>query len=313
MKTGQNNTRQIIFLIMPHANMFDFSGSAQVFHEAKENGFKADLRFCTFEESLKSSTSMPLGKIDNYKKIKPKAGDYIFIGSADIHYVLSKNLNPEKGLLDWLVNAYYSGTSICAICNGAFLLGKTGLLDGKQCTTHFKRTTQLQEKFPLAKVHENILFIEDNRIITSAGATTGTDVALYVLNQLTNDYFTYKVSRELLIYNRRSGSNTQQNLVLNCRNHIHAGIHRVQDWLQNHLNKKLIMSDLAEIAMMSERNFTRVFKKETNLTVNDYITLLRKEKIYELMKRPDLSREYIAKQCGLKSVRHLNRLIKTLN
>lgn len=311
MKTSQANTRQIVFLIMPHANMFDFSGSAQVFHEAQESGFKAELKFCTFEDNLKSSTSMPLGKIDNYKKIKPKAGDYIFIGSADIHYVISKKLNPERGLLDWLVNAYNEGTTICAICNGAFLLGKTGLLDGKQCTTHFKRTAQLQEKFPLAKVQENILFIEDDRIITSAGATTGTDVALHVLNQLTDDYFTYKVSRELLIYNRRSGTHAQQNVVLNYRNHIHAGIHKVQDWLHNHLNKKLIMPELAEIAMMSERNFTRVFKRETNLTVNDYITLLRKEKINELMKLPDLSRDQIAKQCGLKSVRHLNRLIKT--
>lgn len=290
--------------------MFDFSGSAQVFHEANDNGFSLDLKFCSFEENLRSSTKMPLGKIDSYKKIKPNPGDYIFIGSADINYVISEKLNPEKGLLDWMVNAYNSGVYICALCNGAFLLGKTGLLDSRECTTHFKRTAQLQKKFPFAKVQENILFVEDDRIITSAGATTGTDVALYVLSNLTGDYFTHKVSRELLIYSRRSGSNTQQSVLLNYRNHVHAGIHRVQDWLQEHLNKKLTMPELADIAAMSERNFTRVFKKETSLTVNDYITLLRKEKIGELMKRPDLSRDQIAKQCGLQSVRHLNRLIK---
>ncbi len=295
---------------MPHANLFDFSGSAQVFHEANDNGFKLDLKFCTFEENLQSSTKMPLGKIDSYKKIKPNPGDYIFIGSADINYVLSDKLNPEKGLLDWMVNAYNRGVNICALCNGAFLLGKTGLLDGRECTTHFKRTAQLQKKYPFAKVQENILFVEDERIITSAGATTGTDVALHVLSKLTGDYFTYKVSRELIIYSRRSGSNKQQGVLLNYRNHVHAGIHKVQDWLHEHLNEKLTMPELAEIAAMSERNFTRVFKKETNLTVNDYITLLRKEKIVELMKRPDLSREQIAKQCGLQSVRHLNRLIK---
>ena len=94
---------------------------------------------------------------------------------------------------------------------------------------------------------------------------------------------------------------------------MHAGIHKVQDWLHGNLQQKLSIPELAEIAMMSERNFTRVFKKETNLTVNDYITLLRKEKIKELMKRPDLSRDQIAKQCGLQSTRHLSRLINARN
>lgn len=302
-------TTQIIFLILPNANMLDLSGVAQVFHEAIEQGLNANLKFCTFEENVKTSTSMPLGKINSYKKIIPSKGDYLFIGSADIDYILSHHLNPKKDLLDWITSAYQQGVNICALCNGAFLLGKTGLLDHKKCTTHWKRTVQLQKAHPLAQVQDNILFIEDNRIITSAGATSGIDVALYVLSKLTNDYFTYKISRELVIYSRRSGSSTQQSIFINYRNHVHAGIHKVQDWLHNHIDEKLLMSELAEIAMMSERNFTRVFKKETQLTVNDYITLIRKEKIKELMKRSDLSREQIAKQCGLQSIRHLSRLM----
>lgn len=309
MNGNTSHTTQIIFLIMPNANMLDMSGVAQVFHEATEQGFNAKLKFCTFEENIKTSTSVPLGKVSSFKKIKPEKGDYIFIGSADIDYVISGALNPKKDLLDWLTNSYHSGVNICALCNGAFLLGKTGLLDNKKCTTHWKRTAQLQKFYPFAQVQDNILFIEDNRIITSAGATSGIDVALYVLCKLTNDYFTYKISRELVIYSRRSGSNTQQSIFINYRNHVHAGIHKVQDWLHNHIDEKLLMSDLADIAMMSERNFTRVFKKETQLTVNDYITLIRKEKIKELIKRPDLSREQIARQCGLQSVRHLSRLI----
>lgn len=302
-------TTQIIFLILPNANMLDLSGVAQVFHEATEQGFNASLKFCSFEENIKTSTSMPLGKISSFNKIKPSKGDYIFIGSADIDYILSKHLNPKKELLDWITSSYQKGVNICALCNGAFLLGKTGLLDNKKCTTHWKRTAQLQKAYPLAQVLDNILFIEDNRIITSAGATSGIDVALYVLSKLTNDYFTYKISRELVIYSRRSGSSTQQSIFINYRNHVHAGIHKVQDWLHNHIDEKHLMSELAEIAMMSERNFTRVFKKETQLTVNDYITLIRKEKIKELMKRSDLSREQIARQCGLQSIRHLSRLM----
>lgn len=310
MKTKPARLPQVIFLIMPNANMFDLSGSAQVFHEAREQGLKLEMKFCTFEKNISTSTGVPLGKIDSYKKIKPMPGDYIFIGSADINYVVSEKLNPGQDLLNWIVSAYNNGTYICAICNGAFLLGKTGLLNNRECTTHFNRTTQLQKKFPLAKVQENILFTEDERVITSAGATTGIDVALHVLGKLAGDYFAYKVSRELLIYTRRTGSNSQQSVFLKYRNHVHAGIHKVQDWLQDHLHEKTGVPELAVIAMMSERNFTRVFKKETNLTVNDYVTLLRKEKIRELIKSPDLSRDQIARECGLQSVRHLNRLIR---
>ena len=309
MSMTKNKSVQSLFVIPPHANLFDFAGAVQVFHEAREQGLKLELKFCSFEREIKTATKIPLGKIDSYKKQKITQGDYIFIVSADIHYLLSNKLKLEKDFLAWLVNSYHLGATICSLCNGAFILGKTKLLDGKNCTTHWKRTAELQKQFPLAKVHENIIYIEDERIITSAGATSGVDVALFILSKLTNDYFTYKISRELVIYNRRNGSSPQQNNLLNYRNHVHVGIHKVQDWLNTSLHKKVNIPHLAEIAMMSERNFTRIFKKETQLTVNEYVTLLRKEKINELLKKPDLSREQIAKLCGLQSVRHLSRLI----
>jgi transcriptional regulator GlxA family with amidase domain len=309
MKTAKSKPIQILFVIPPNANLFDFAGAVQVFHEASEQGVKLELKFCSFEAKIKTATNIPLGKIDSYKKQKISKGDYIFIVSADIHYLLSPKLKLEKEFLIWLVNSYNLGANICSLCNGAFILGKTKLLDGKNCTTHWKRTAELQKQFPLAKVHENIIYVEDDRIITSAGATSGVDVALFILSKLTDDYFTYKISRELVIYNRRNGSSPQQNNLLNYRNHVHVGIHKVQDWLNTSLDKKINIPYLAEIAMMSERNFTRMFKKETQLTVNEYITLLRKEKINDLLKKPDLSREQIAKLCGLKSVRHLSRII----
>lgn len=309
MIAKSGNTTQLIFVIPPQANMFDFSGAAQVFHEAIGYGLNAQLQFCSFEDTIKTSTNVPLGKVESYKQRTPRAGDFVFLVSADIFFILGGKMKVPTEFLKWVRAAHESGATICGICTGVFILGKTGLLDGRNCTTHWKRTGELQQMFPLAKVQENIIYIEDNGIISSAGATSGIDVALYVLSKLKDDYFTYKISRELVIYNRRSGSNVQQSVFLEYRNHVHAGIHKVQDWLVNNLHKKTVIADLADIAMMSERNFTRVFKKETQLTVNEYMTRLRKEKIYQLSKNPDLSREQIAKQCGLQSVRQLGRLM----
>jgi transcriptional regulator GlxA family with amidase domain len=152
--------------------------------------------------------------------------------------------------------------------------------------------------------------VEDKGIYTSAGVTAGIDLALHIVSVLKDDNFSFKIARELVVYNRRSGSDAQQSIHLSYRNHIHSGIHKVQDWLQDNLNKALNIIDLAAIANMSDRNFTRIFKKETSLTVHEYITLLRKERLTALLKNPDLSRQQIAQQCGLASERQLSRLIK---
>ncbi|MBK6273487.1 MAG: helix-turn-helix domain-containing protein [Saprospirales bacterium] len=112
-----------------------------------------------------------------------------------------------------------------------------------------------------------------------------------------------------MIYNRRKGNQSQHSVYTNYRNHIHTGIHTVQDWLQENLHKKVSLVELAAMASMSDRNLTRIFKKETGLTVNAYINLLRKEKINELLNHPDLSRIQIAKKVGLNSERHVSRII----
>lgn len=299
---------KIVFLILPHTNLMDFGGASHVFLEAKEKGLDIEIKFCSYEQNLVSSVGLPLGKLDHYKNINLNTGDYLFIVSADIHFILSDKFNPHKNLLKWLVACKQNGAMVCAICNGAFLLGKTSLLNDRKCTTHWKRTKELQTQFPLAKVQENILFIEDNGIITSAGGTSGIDVALYIITKLKNDLFSYKVSRELIIYNRRSGNDAQHSVYLNNRNHVHMGIHKVQDYLQENLNKKNSLHKLAEIANMSYRNFCRIFKKETFLTVTEYITILRKEKINQLSKNLDMSKLQIASECGLKSERQLSRI-----
>lgn len=156
------------------------------------------------------------------------------------------------------------------------------MLDGIKCTTHWKRTEELQADFPKAKVQQNIIFVEDNGIYTSAGANSAIDVALHILSHLKDDFFAHKIARELVVYNRRRGSDVQQSIYSSNRNHIHNGIHKVQDYLEKNLHKKNMLADLAELANMSHRNFCRIFKKETSLTVIEYVNLLRKEKINEL-------------------------------
>jgi transcriptional regulator GlxA family with amidase domain len=304
-------TTKIIFLILPHIHLLDLAGADQVFHEAIEYGADIALGYCSFSENIISSTSLSFGKLKHFSKIKIKEGDYIFVPGAEVSFLLSKEMKAQKDLFEWINVCHKKRVNICSICTGAFFLAEAGLLDGRKCTTHWKRTSELQLKFPTIRLVENILYTEDERIFTSAGVTAGIDMALNILSKLKDDNFSFKVARELVIYVRRQGNESQQSVFMQYRNHIHTGIHSVQEYLQENCEKKNTLNELADIAFMSTRNLTRTFKKETGLSVNEYVNLIRRERIKELTKNPDITRVQLAKQCGLKSERHLSRLLQT--
>lgn len=305
--------RKILFLLPPQANLMDFGSAVHAFTEAIFFGLEAEIKYCSYEDNITSSVMLPFGKLDSYKKHKLNQGDILIISSLKMSYAISKQFKPPKEVLHWIVDQYDRHAKIVAICSGAFFLAKTGLLEGKKCTTHWKRIEEFKILNPKAIVQENILFIEDENIVTSAGAGSGVDVALHLIKQIKGDYFAYKVSRELIVFNRRSGNEPQYSESTLYRNHFHQGIHRVQDWLNENLDKKKSVEELAEIANMSYRNFCRIFKKETELTPLEYITKLRQEKAQELMKKPDYSRSQIANMVGLDSERQLYRILAVEN
>lgn len=301
---------QIVFLILPQIHLLDLAGADQVMYEAIEHGIPVKIQYCSIATSVTTSTHLPFGNIQHFSSIQLTKGDYLIIPGAETTYLLSEELGLEKSLFQWILTAHEDEVNICSICTGAFLLARVGVLDGKLCTTHWKKTGQLQQLFPKLKVIDNILYTEDEGVFTSAGVTSGIDLALNIIGKLTNDMMAYKIARELVVYIRRQGSQSQNSIYLSYRNHIHAGIHKVQDSLIEHLHKKTNLEELAELANMSARNLTRLFRKETGVSIHEYLTLLRKEKIGELLKNPDVSRSQIALQCGLASERQISRIMQ---
>ena len=301
---------KIIFLVLPHIHLMDLAGPDQVFLEAKDYGADLEIEYCSYTNNIVTSAGLPIGKLKHFSKTETKREDFILIPGAELNFLHSKEFKLQYELLNWIRDNYKKGVNICSICTGSFVLAQCGILDGKTCTTHWKRTSELQKSYPKVNVIENVLFTEEDGIYTSAGIASGLDLALHIVEQLKDAHFAHKVARELVVYNRRKGNHAQHSIFNNYRNHIHAGIHKLQDWLQENIHRKTSLIELADIAAMSDRNLTRIFKKETGLTINEYVNLLRKEKINELTKNPDLPRIHIAKQVGLRSERHLSRLMK---
>jgi transcriptional regulator GlxA family with amidase domain len=302
--------QKFAFIIPPTVELLDLAGPVQVFTEAKFYGFDIAIEFYKYTDEPISTAGLGFAAVTDFKTAKLKEGDFLFVPGMDMEYVESIAFKAERAFFNWLKECSDKKITVCSICNGAFALGHAGLLKDTECTTHWRRVKALQQQFPQAKVVNDILFIKSNNVYTSAGISAGIDLALAILEVLRGPLFTHKVARGLVVYHRRSGRHNQRSIYLDYRNHINPQVHEVQDYLIENLSRENNIETLASLVGMSPRNLSRVFKEKTGSTVLEYLTLLRKEYASTMMNNPEYTIEYIASQCGFKTARQLQRILK---
>ncbi|MCC8423505.1 GlxA family transcriptional regulator [Mucilaginibacter sp. UR6-11] len=303
--------KKIAFIIPPSVELLDLAGPVQVFTEAKFYGFEADMEFYAFSEAPVSTSGLGFGPVRHFSEARLQEGDFVFVPGMDYDYVTSIAFGTQRPFFNWLKNMSDARVTVGSICNGAFALGMAGLLKNTECTTHWRRVKDLQQRFPEARVVGDILYIKSNNIYTSAGISAGIDLALAIMEDIKGPLFTHKIARGLVVYHRRSGMHRQQSIYLDYRNHINPQVHEVQDYLIDNLSKENSIETLAALVNMSPRNLSRVFKEKTGATILDYHTRLRREYASTMLNNPEYTIEYIAAQCGFKSARQLQRILKT--
>jgi transcriptional regulator GlxA family with amidase domain len=301
---------KVAFIVPPFVELLDLAGPAQVFTEAKVAGLEAAIEFYSLHDRTTSTAGIAFGEIKNFKKAELQGGDFVFVPGTDHSYLQSPEFIKEKSFFAWLVQCVQRKVNTCSICTGAFFLGEAGLLDDRPCTTHWRRTDELKSRFPKAEVLADSLYVKSDNIYTSAGISAGIDLALAILESLKGPHFVHKVARGLVVYHRRDQSHSQKSIYLDFRNHINPKIHQVQDFLINNLAEENSIEMLAEMIAMSPRNLSRVFKESTGVTIVEYLTELRKETAKTLLNNPDYTIDYIAAQCGFKTARQLQRILK---
>jgi transcriptional regulator GlxA family with amidase domain len=306
----QEIMQKVAFIIPPTVELLDLAGPVQVFTEAKFYGFEIEIAFYQFCDNPVSTSGLGFYKVKHYREAGLKEGDFVFVPGMDHEYVNSIPFKAEREFFNWLKECSDNRITVCSICTGAFALGHAGLLKDTECTTHWRRVSELQKQFPQAKVISDILFVKSNNVYTSAGISAGIDLALAILEDLKGPLFTHKVARGLVVYHRRSGSHKQQSIYLDYRNHINPQVHEVQDYMIDNLSKENSIESLAAMVGMSPRNLSRVFKEKTGSTVLEYLTLLRKEYASTMLNNPEYTIGYIASKCGFKTARQLQRILK---
>jgi transcriptional regulator GlxA family with amidase domain len=297
---------RVIFFITRDVHILDLAGAMQAFYEAAEYGHPYDILCVSDSPGLASSAKLQLAGLQAYAAVTVLSSDILVVPGFDLRQLESP---VEEAFYTWLRRAEAVGATICSVCTGAFTLARAGLLDGRECTTHWKYTGRLQREYPLLKVLTNRLFVRSGRVYSSAGVTTGLDMALNLLEERHGPEFAYQVARELVVYIRRDGSESQESIYLQYREHLRDDIHAVQDWIIRHLHEKILVEELAALVHTSPRNLTRLFKATTGVTIGQYLEKLRVEKALQLL-RQDTKIGVIARQCGLQSDNQLRQMIR---
>ncbi|WP_462152918.1 GlxA family transcriptional regulator [Pseudoalteromonas xiamenensis] len=302
----QNNVIKNIYFVISKAVLpLDLGGPLQVFLEAQRAGAPIALHYVspTSEQVLGGGLTLanlsPLPQTLLCHDVVVLPGSY---GSFD--YCLS-----EEGevVADWLKHSVRQQL-VFTICSGAFMAAKAGLLANKKCTTHHELTERLKLAYPELNVLETCLFVEDGNMLTSAGISSGIDAALHFVAKQFGDELSMKVAREMLVYFRRDGRDSQQSVWLNGRNHLHRAVHRAQDLICARLHQDIRVASIASDVGISERQLSRLFKQAIGIGVQQYINSLKIVRAKQLLQTRHIDIELVATECGFSSSRHFRRI-----
>jgi transcriptional regulator GlxA family with amidase domain len=182
----------------------------------------------------------------------------------------------NKKLLPWINEQYAKGAEVASLCVGAFLLASTGLLDGKKCSTHWGFQNEFREMFPNVEVVDGSIVTEAGRIYSSGGANSYWNLLLYLVEKYTDrqtailasKYFAIDIDRE---------SQSAFAMFQGQKHHTDEAIKQAQEFIENNIQKKITIDDLANWVSLGRRSFERRFKAATNNSVLEYINRVKIE------------------------------------
>jgi transcriptional regulator GlxA family with amidase domain len=238
-------------------------------------------------------------QIDTHGFGNPKFDTLLVAGSNDL-------APASPGLIAFLQKALPKSRRVSSICTGAFVLAEAGLLDGRRATTHWAVARELQRRYPRIKVEEDRIFIIDGPVWTSAGMTACIDLALALVENDLGVEVSRVVARKLVVYHRRAGGQSQFSALLE----LEPKSDRIQDALayaKKNLHRDLSVDQLAEVAHLSPRQFSRAFLAETGVSPARAIERLRVESARVLIEAGGASVERVAQQSGFADPERMRR------
>jgi transcriptional regulator GlxA family with amidase domain len=283
---------KVVCLTMPGMAPFEFGVICEVFgiDRSEQGGPTFDFHIVAAEPG---AIRMKLGFdiIVNEDLSAAADADLIAVPAFDdVHGV-------SPAVIEVIRAAEARGAWVLSVCSGAFALGEAGILDGRRATTHWMYTDRLAEKYPLTDVDPDVLFVEDDHVVTGAGTAAGIDAALHIVRKELGASAANIIARRMVVPPQRDGGQSQfiQTPVVECKSDSFA---LVTEWMLENLDQDLSVDQLARKALMSSRTFARRFRAELGTTPTAWLNRQRLLHAQQLLEESSMSLEEIAGECG---------------
>jgi transcriptional regulator GlxA family with amidase domain len=271
----------VFFVLLPGSLILDWSGPAEAFRIANqclaERGEppRFGLRFIGPLAAPRTSVGVAVTGVEPLPQALPHASWLVLVGMPGRHF------DPEQAgareTLRWLrlQRPGRDGLRIVTVCAGALIAAHAGLLDGRRATTHHQHLDELRRVAPSCDVVGNRVFVLDGDVASSAGVTTGIDLALHLVAQECGAALASRVAQTMVVALRRGANDPELSPFLAHRGHMHAALHRVQDAVCAEPQEDWTLARMAAVGHTSARHLTRLFVEHAGTAPMVYVRRIR--------------------------------------
>jgi transcriptional regulator GlxA family with amidase domain len=289
---------RIVFVVIAPVMAHDLAVATAVLGEARVDGGPAyELRIVAAEPGRVASFAGPDLVIADGLSGLAGAHTLFVVGGGP-------EAEPGEEVLQAVKAAHAAEARLVASCTGAFVLARAGLLDGRRATTHWNLLDELARRFPAVRVERDALYVEDGRVLTSAGAAAVIEICLHLIRTDHGSAVAAEAARQLVAAPARPADQPQ--LVAPAPRPSVGGAERrglaeTRAWAQGRLDEPVSLAELASHAKVSPRTFTRRFRAETGLSPLRWLLEQRIDLARQLLETTELTMDRVAERSGLGS------------
>lgn len=283
------NLIDVLFVIAPHSLLLDIAGPAEAFRlanlhrEARGLPPRFRLRFAGPQPTAPTSVGLGLVALEPLPERLTAPTWVVVVGQPTAN--IGQVTPAVAATVEWLKRrlrepllAADPPYRLLAICSGALLAARAGLLESRRCTTHHELLARLRALAPRAQVIDNRVFVVDGPVVSSAGITAGIDLALHQIAEECGEALAATVAEDMVIYLRRSPRDPELSPYLVHRRHLHEAVHRVQDAIIARPERDWDMTALADIGHATGRHLLRLFVDHAGVSPMHYLRYIRLER-----------------------------------
>lgn len=263
-------TRVVVVVVFDDVTLLDVAGAAEVFAEANRFGGDYQLKIASLDgRDVTTSIGTRLGVTDSISSID--SADTVMVAGSD--NLVERPIDPR--LVDAIKSLAGRTRRLASICTGSFILAQAGLLNGRRATTHWREARLLARAFPDVTVEADAIFVRDGDIFTSAGISSGIDLALALVEMDYGTELVRDVARWLVVYLKRAGGQSQFSVLVEADPPPQSALRPVTDAIAADPGADHSVKKLAARASLSTRQLTRLFQSELGTSPARYVEMVR--------------------------------------